>query len=156
MNVISGIVLGDEMVEESRVISRKSNIELLRIIAMFLIIGHHLTVHGIMHYETKEQFIIFSSGSFVNKIFCLFLFPGGEVGVAVFFMIAGYFCIRRTTSVKLVWILLQTSFYGILSFAGWLLSNYFVSRSSISFPQAVQFALRSIVLPSSGGGGTGL
>lgn len=36
---------------------RESNFELLRIIAMLMIVAHHFIVHGVMHYETEEQFI---------------------------------------------------------------------------------------------------
>ncbi len=83
--------------------NRQSNFELLRIIAMLMIVAHHLVVHGVTQ-------VSYSSGTFVNKIFASFLQPFGQIGVALFFMISGFFlCQKEKVSVKKV--ALEAAFY---------------------------------------------
>ena len=41
---------------------RESNIELLRIIAMVLLVAHHYAYHGLLAYNSDIVFIIFKSG----------------------------------------------------------------------------------------------
>lgn len=56
---------------------RKSNFELLRIFAMFMIVGSHLACHGVQHQlERGYAYQIWDSGSAFNKIFVSFLVPG--------------------------------------------------------------------------------
>ena len=51
-------------------------------------------------------------GATLNKFFTIFLMPGGRVGVALFFLISGYFQISKSTvSVKRV--VEETIFYSI-------------------------------------------
>ena len=57
---------------------RESNIELLRILSMFMIIGHHFSVHG--------KFIV-EETSFINNIWIQLLFSGGKIGVNIFIII---------------------------------------------------------------------
>lgn len=65
---------------------RKSNIELLRIVAMFMIVGSHLACHGVQSQLLgNNTYQIWNDGSEINKIFVSFLNPGG-VGVALFFI----------------------------------------------------------------------
>lgn len=79
---------------------RKSNIELLRIIAMLLIILHHAIIHGIFggvwSFPTEESYRIFLNGTFIYEI----LYFGGKFGVHVFIMITGYFMISSNVSAK--------------------------------------------------------
>ena len=65
---------------------RQANIELLRIVAMLMIIGSHLALHGV-----QSDWNVWSAGNRINRVFTSFLKPGGGIGVAVFFMITGYF-----------------------------------------------------------------
>ena len=76
--------------------TRESNFELLRILAMLMIVASHYAVHGI-------GFDNWTTGSLVNRWCIAFFFSGGEIGVALFFMISGYFLIiKEKISVKKV------------------------------------------------------
>lgn len=93
---------------------RESNFELLRIIAMLMIVGSHLACHGVQRVlEGDLAFVAYKSGSITNRIFTNFLQPLGDVGVALFFMITGYFLCKKTrTSIKKV--ALESAFYSFL------------------------------------------
>ena len=91
---------------------RNSSIELVRIIAMVFIIMGHLAAHGVLKVTAADSFGIWRGGVTLNKFFTIFLMPGGRVGVALFFLISGYFQISRSTvSVKRV--VEETIFYSI-------------------------------------------
>ena len=62
-----------------------SNFELLRIIAMLMIVGAHFPGHGIRHVLVPELSSVWLSGSFVNRVFTSCLIPGGKIGVGIFF-----------------------------------------------------------------------
>jgi len=86
---------------------RDSNFELLRILAMLMIIASHYAVHGVGF----ENWI---SGNLVNRWLIAFFYAGGEIGVALFFMLSGYFLIlKENVSVKKVF--LTTVFYAWVS-----------------------------------------
>ena len=89
----------------SRITERKSNFELLRIIAMLMIVAFHLVYHGVQSYA-------WSAGTMGNRLFQQFLMPGGATGVALFFMLTGYFLAgkQRTSVLK---VCLQVIFYGL-------------------------------------------
>lgn len=87
---------------------RKSGFELMRIVAMLMIIAHHLSLHGVLNVGVYE------SGSVVNKIITQLYFPGGETGVGLFFMITGYFLIKSDKKSNYIKLLLQVLFYGIV------------------------------------------
>lgn len=131
---------------------RLSHIELLRIISMMLIIAHHLSIHGIMLYNSTDRFQLWKTGTEINKITSAFFFPGGEVGVAVFFMITGYFMINRDKG-NVLKIVLETSFYGLVSLLLFLVAKTmgaeFVHMRTAS---AIKLSVTNILLPGSGGG----
>ena len=95
--------------------TRKTNFELLRIISMFMIITYHLFIHGIVRigYVTLEPDFWMQKNVF-NKIFALFFFPGGEVGVGLFFMITGYFLYEKKRG-HISKIVLRCFFYALIS-----------------------------------------
>lgn len=94
--------------EGTRGRTRSSNFELLRIVAMLMIIAHHLSLHGIFSNS------IWDSNYVLNKIILSLFQPGGEVGVALFFMITGYFMYEREKgSIKKIWC--ETYFYGVVA-----------------------------------------
>ena len=64
---------------------RQSNVELLRILAMLIIIGHHYVLHGGMADCTGAPFY--------NRIWIQFLLLGGKLGVSLFVLISGYFLV---------------------------------------------------------------
>lgn len=100
---------------DAKNVKRQSNFELLRIVAMLMIVAHHLAVHGVQHVlEPNICYAAYAAGSFLNKVFTCFLLPGGEIGVGLFFMTTGYFlCTANQTSVRKV--VFETIFYSVLT-----------------------------------------
>lgn len=97
-----------------KAIERSSNIELLRIIAMMMIVAHHFVYYGVQqNYNPNISGEILANGTMFNKIMSLSLLPGGVVGVAIFFLIAGYFGIN-SDSIHLNKIVIPTCIYSIL------------------------------------------
>ena len=70
---------------------RNSNLELLRIICMILIIGHHLVVHSDFTVNSEITF-----NTILAQIFSL----GGKIGTNIFVIITGYFMINSQFKVK--------------------------------------------------------
>lgn len=69
------------MNNNKNIIQRNSNIELLRIIAMIMIVGHHFVLYGVQQdYNYNIAGEIFSNGNIINKLFAVFMLPGGVVG----------------------------------------------------------------------------
>lgn len=90
---------------------RKSNLELLRIIAMIMIVAHHFSVHG--DFSFSYDTITF------NRLWVQFIQIGGKIGVDIFVIISGYFLISsqslKTNKVIKLWLQLFT--YSILIFS---------------------------------------
>lgn len=87
---------------------RSSNIELLRIICMFLILLHHGVVHG--GYDFNDSLSI-------NKIFLSLFIFGGKFSVDVFVLITGYFlCLKDFNIDKFSKLIGQIVFYSVLVF----------------------------------------
>ena len=85
---------------------RQSNIELLRIIAMLLIISFHYVFHSGYVFEQLNY------NSFIVKTFYFF----GELGVNIFFLITGYFLVTGKFSIKkFIKLILEVNFYYIVS-----------------------------------------
>lgn len=93
---------------------RQSNFELIRIVAMLMIIGSHYVAHGILKVRTPEAHSIFLSGETINRIISVLYSPGGDLGVALFFMITGYFLANRKDHVSQKKVVCQSFFYGTL------------------------------------------
>lgn len=86
--------------------NRKSNIELLRILAMIMIIAHHYCLYG----EWNK-----TPGLSLNNAILDFLIIGGKIGVAIFILIAGYFGIKSEFNFKkLLKLILQVVFYTVI------------------------------------------
>lgn len=94
---------------DSKKIPRHSNIELLRIIAMMIIIAHHFAIHS--DFEFSSDIII------INKLWVLFN-SGGKLGVNIFILISGYFLVTSTTLnvTKIIKLWLQIFTYSIVIF----------------------------------------
>lgn len=86
---------------------RKSNFELLRIIAMVMIIAHHVAVHGQCVFDIKTIA--------VNDLWLQFLKLWGKVGVNIFVLISGYFLVRskKINIVKTVKLWMKIAFYSV-------------------------------------------
>lgn len=95
---------------------RNSSIELLRIVAMFMILAHHFVVHN--GYDAKNLPLGPERISFQ-----LVMQGGGKVGVVIFFTISAWFFLDKEQTIKSnlkrIWILerevLFWSAHGILS-----------------------------------------
>ncbi len=74
--------------------SRQMNVELLRIVAMLMIVGNHLSVHGGLPINSGVAPVG------VNYLFAQFLACGGKLGANVFVLISGYFLVKSTVHVK--------------------------------------------------------
>lgn len=85
---------------------RQSNFELLRIIAMLMIILHHFAGHGRV-YDSVTQ----GGGKIVAALF----FIGGSLGVNIFMLISSYFLIDTKFSLKRVLrIWFELFFYSVI------------------------------------------
>ena len=89
---------------------RRSNFELLRIVAMLMIIAHHVSFHG--------GFIFNSSVFSVNHLWIDVFSMGGKIGVNIFFLISGYFLIesKGITINKIIKFWSQLLFYSVTMF----------------------------------------
>lgn len=86
--------------------TRESNFELLRIIAMILILAHHYALHG--------KFDIIGEGLSINKAWIQFLSLGGKFGINIFILISGYFMINSKFNLKkIIKLILQVTFYTV-------------------------------------------
>lgn len=86
-------------------IIRNSNIELLRIIAMFLIVFHHFCIHSSYTFppEPSINVIIWSLGITLGKI-----------GVSIFVLITGYYMVTQSlTATKVLKLVVIVWFYSI-------------------------------------------
>ena len=87
---------------------RKSNYELLRIIAIIFIISFHYVYKGGFIYETLS----------VNKMIVNIFTMLGEVGVNLFIFITGYFLIQSKKNIsikKVISLILEIFFYNLLN-----------------------------------------
>ena len=95
--------------------NRDSSFELLRIMAMLLIVAGHFSVHGGFNYSSNMI-------SF-NRLWIQLISISGNIGVNIYVLISGYFLIssENTKTSKILRLLLQTFSYSILCFIIFLL-----------------------------------
>lgn len=115
-------------------INRNSSIELLRIIAMLMILFHHFAIHG--------GFEFYNTSITIPRLWYGLIVMGGKIGVVIFVLISGYFLIDSNTltinwkkSFKL-WS--QIIFYSIVLFLiieGAINFNFIKSIFPITFSQ---------------------
>lgn len=94
---------------------RKSNIELLRIIAMVFIVAHHFAFHG--------GFKFADDALSVNRFWIQFLQIGGKIGVDIFILISGFFLVSASavSTSKIIKTWAQMFFYSFIIFAGFVI-----------------------------------
>ena len=87
---------------------RSSNMELLRIVAMLMIIVYHIVLHAVVQELTDlsliEQFNngLFNNPVFYKKLFILdFVMTFGTTANALFILISGYFMINKGNNIDL-------------------------------------------------------
>lgn len=97
---------------------RDSNIELLRIYSMVLIAANHIVNLGVLEQVPGQWYRPWAAGGPVNRILAAIFTSCGKVGVAVFFMVSGYFLIKRDKiPVKSFWVMLgKVHFCGLTMF----------------------------------------
>ena len=91
---------------------RQSNIELLRIIAMLMIVAHHFALHG--------GFVFPPSAISLNCVWIQFLQLGGKISVDIFVLISGFYMVSggsfRLSKIIKLWLQLLT--YSLAIYAG--------------------------------------
>lgn len=107
---------------------RQSNIELLRIISMFLIVCNHFSIHGI---DIKNSSLSIS----INKVFSDIVSSGGKLGAIIFIIISGYYLIQSQPSSKRIKSLLLTTWIYSISF---FILQLLINPHSISFLSILQ------------------
>lgn len=81
---------------------------------MLIIVADHYATHGIKQLYEGGQLLQWNLGSVFDKLFTSLLVPGGDIGVAIFFMLTGYFMIHKQTF-SLLKVVLEGIFYGLLT-----------------------------------------
>ena len=88
---------------DNRFNKRQSNFELLRIIAMVLIVMHHATMYNGTSFSSFD--------STFNRILML----GGKLGVDIFVLISAYFMVDKNFKFsRIIDLVVQTTFYSFL------------------------------------------
>lgn len=89
---------------------RLTNIELLRILAMLMIVFHHFAYHGEFDFATDVIGI--------NRLWIQFIQLGGRIGVNVFVIISGYFlvCKESVRTDRVIQLWGKIFFYSIVAF----------------------------------------
>lgn len=76
--------------QTDRQITRQSNFELLRIVAMVMIVFHHFAFHGGFKFDSTTLSI--------PRFWFNFIIMGGKTGVNIFVLISGYFLIQSKST----------------------------------------------------------
>lgn len=108
---------------------RDSNLELLRIIAMLLIVMHHFSAHGMWDGAGSHQRIVLD-----------FFRAGGKVGVDVFVLITGYFLSQKGARSRAFINLWLSVFFWYVA----LIIVFRVAAPDVLFPELYGIALRPI------------
>lgn len=103
--------------KSGRIASRRSNIELLRIIAMIMIVANHFATHSGFEFAADTIY--------VNRFWIRLIAIGGKIGVDVFVLISGYFSVGspsfKTSKPIKLW--LQIFTYSAAAFLVFVLSG---------------------------------
>lgn len=109
--------------------TRESNLELLRIISMFMILLHHYCIHS--------QFAL-GEGLYGNKFLIQALSLGGKIGVNIFILITGYFMIKSQFKLKkFIKLVFEVITYSVLFF----LMAYFLNHSNFNIKLILKFVM---------------
>lgn len=101
---------------------RSSNLELFRIITMFLIVAHHYVVNSGL---TAADGPIYTDPITWKSLFLLIFGAWGKTGINCFVLITGYFmCTSRITVKKWLRLLGEIMFYKLVIYMIFLISGY--------------------------------
>ena len=84
----------------------------MRIVAIIMIIACHYAVHGVL--QDGIGYLTWNNADFFNRLLTCLLMPGGGIGVALFFMLTGYFKVN-SNRIAIRKVCLQTIYYGCFS-----------------------------------------
>ena len=95
---------------------RNSNIELLRIISMLMIISCHIVSFIVYDGQsiTTNSLSFYKSGINLNRYLIGLFSAEGRIGVAIFFIISGYFLINKE-HISIDKVVIKTFFYSIIT-----------------------------------------
>ena len=89
--------------------NRNSAVELLRIVAMIIIIFHHFAVHGVFTWNNELT---------IPHFWYNFISSGGKIGINIFILISGYYLIKDNEPKhfikKLIKLWSQIIFYSVI------------------------------------------
>lgn len=114
-------------------IKRQSNFELLRVLAMIMIVAHHYVLNGSLEYSSLT----------LNSSILKFVSIGGKIGVDIFVLISGYFLVNSgMKKIKLFKLFMQVEFWGVVTsifFGLYLFSINFIGYKdlAVSFVKSV-------------------
>lgn len=113
-------------------VERDSNFELLRIIAMLMIIGHHLALYGA---PCDDPSYISP-----NILLCQFIQGGGKLGDNIFILITGYFSITtdKVNYLKIYRLWKQMVFFMLVDYFIAAAAAGYTSFSFLSSPASFQ------------------
>ena len=115
---------------------RISNFEVLRIISMFMIIFNHFSYNVFWNNNGWLNL------SLVNRVFVSSFFPlAGETGVAIFFMLAGYFGIEKN-NISVIRVILEIIFYGWIAA---IVSFIFLDFSKENFRNSIEYIITPVL-----------
>lgn len=117
---------------------RNSSIELLRIIAMIIIIMHHFGVHGVFHVSDKSWNILIVDNISWQIIFTQIVSWGGGVGNAIFILITGYFMINKKVNFKKIILLLFSMFI-----YSWIIEIIYIY--GLNMPYSVKMIIKETI-----------
>ena len=123
---------------------RDSNIELLRIIAMFFIISHHLVWNSGLT-------SLYDYGHVTRNMEFFQLFGAwGKTGINIFVFISGYFlCTSSLTVKRFLKVFLEAKFYAVVCYIALLLAGYEVLSGKRLFMLAFEL-IRSVNISFTG------
>ena len=97
--------------------ARNSSLELLRIVAMLMIVACHFAAHGEFHFPSETITL--------NRLYQQFILMGGSLGNDIFVMISGYFLVKSSALNlrKLFNLWLRLIFYSVIIYLVFLFSG---------------------------------
>ncbi len=112
----------DNMTEKVQLKVRDSNLELFRIITMFLIVAHHYVVNSGLSYTDGP---LAKDPLSLKSLYLMVFGAWGKTGINCFLMITGYFmCKSHITVRKFLKLVFEVEFYSIVIYLVFLLLGY--------------------------------